>query len=154
MKSTLYTLYVFLFSLLMSHFATAQNERSSFTGTNRVMVALEGPLIRYDFVSKQMFVRHNKEAQRLECVIPVVSLLPLQDSVPPAMLYNVLFGAKYPQLLIRLHVPTQSAVPNDLLSATSNLTASVQIQGVTNETRVPVTFNTIDNTLYFTTALI
>ncbi|GHA60621.1 hypothetical protein [Pontibacter akesuensis] len=131
--------------------AFAQTDRGAYTGSNSIMVALEGPLSRYEYGSQQLLVRHNKNSQQLELILPVASLLPLNDSVPPAMAYHTLFGAKYPQLLINIHMPDQTLELVRAAASVQDYTASIQLQGVNNETRIPVAINRKENTIYFST---
>ena len=131
--------------------AFAQDERAPYTGNNTIIVALEGMGKRYDFISNQMLVRHNKERHTLECVLPVVSLVPLSDTIPPTMAYEVLFGAKYPELLISIAAPVQQSNTGQFDPATRNRTTTIRLQGVNNETIVPVAILADKNSFYFST---
>ncbi|ARS35252.1 hypothetical protein CA264_07260 [Pontibacter actiniarum] len=138
--------------LLPGFAASAQQERAPYTGSNRIFIALEGPTSRYEFSSNQMLVRHNKATQKLECILPVATLLPLNDSIPPAMAFEVLFGAKYPQLYINIDAPVQKISAGNLTPETIRRTTSIGLQGVNNETVVPVAFTSENNSLYFSTS--
>ncbi|GAB3539047.1 hypothetical protein GCM10027443_35140 [Pontibacter brevis] len=145
---------VFLGLLLLPLFSLevlAQDEREPYTGNNTIVVALEGIGQRYEFVSNQMMVRHNKATHRLECVLPVASLVPLNDTIPPAMAYEVLFGAKYPELRIMIEAPEQQANTGRFTPANRGCTTSISLQGVNNETIIPVSFLPENNTFYFST---
>lgn len=149
---TSYTCILLLLCLTFtSTHALAQLNRGPYTGSNSIMVALEGPLTRYEYGSKQMLVRHNKASQQLELILPVATLLPLNDSVPPSMAYHTLFGAKYPELLINIHMPDQTLDQVRSAASVQNYTVSIQLQGVNNETRIPVAINRQENTIYFST---
>ncbi|GAA4436123.1 hypothetical protein GCM10023188_28840 [Pontibacter saemangeumensis] len=144
-------LYLILLYPLLCLDAFAQDERAPYTGNNTIIVALEGMGKRYDFISNQMLVRHNKERHTLECVLPVISLVPLNDTIPPAMAYEVLFGAKYPELLISIAAPVQQSNTGQFDPATRNRTTTIRLQGVNNETVVPVAFLADKNSFYFST---
>ena len=138
-----------LLALLCNTTAVAQIERTSYTGNNRVVVALEGPFSRYEFTSQQMLVRYNKEAQVLECILPVETLIPLNDTIPADMAFDVLFGAKYPQLYIDIAAPVQKISAGNLTPETIRRTATIGLQGVRNNTVLPVAFTSENNSLYF-----
>lgn len=144
----------FLLLLLLPFFGTqvlAQAEREPYTGNNTILVALEGIGQRYEFVSNQLLVRHNKATNRLECILPVATLVPLNPTVPPAMAYEVLFGAKYPELYIMIEAPEQQANTGRFTPANRGRTTSINLQGVNNETTIPVAFLPENNTFYFST---
>jgi hypothetical protein len=125
----------------------------SYTGNNRILVTLEGVGQRYEFISEHLLVRHNKDTQRLECILPVSSLVPLNDTIPAAMAYEVLFGAKYPEMLIGIEAPVQqfSGGRFEPATITMNRSTSIRLQGVNNDTIIPVAFLPDRNTLYFST---
>jgi len=131
--------------------ASAQNERAPYTGNNTIIVALEGIKHRYEFISNQLLVRHNEETHALECVLPIASLVPLNDTIPPGMAYEVLFGAKYPELLISIAAPEPQVSTGRYSPGTTERTTSINMQGVNNETVIPIAFLTDKNTFYFST---
>lgn len=131
--------------------AVAQEERTPYTGNNSIIVALEGVDQRYEFISNQLLVRHNKARNTLECILPVSTLVPLNDTTPPAMAYEVLFGAKYPELLISIAAPEQQANTGLLNPASANRTTTIILQGVNNETVIPVAILSDKSTFYFST---
>lgn len=147
-----YILHLLLLLLpLVSLEALAQKEREPYTGNNTIVVVLEGIGQRYEFISKQLLVRHNKNTHRLECILPVASLVPLNDTTPPAMAYEVLFGAKYPELRIMIEAPEQQANTGRFTPANRGRTTSINLQGVNNETVIPVAFQPENNNFYFST---
>ncbi|MCX2741805.1 hypothetical protein [Pontibacter anaerobius] len=153
MQIKLYLLYLLLlFPLLFpASDATAQRNREPYTGNNRVLLALDGYAGRYQFISEQVLVRYNKDLQQLECVVPVETLVPLHDSIPQNMAYEVLFGAVYPQLYITLAAPVQQINAGSLSPETRRLSAAVRIQDVTDDTVVPVSFVPENNSFHFST---
>lgn len=152
MKKNLSYLFLILLLLPLSSLqCLAQEIREPYTGNNTIMVVLEGIGQRYEFISNQLLVRHNKNTHRLECVLPVASLVPLNDTTPPAMAYEVLFGAKYPELYIMIEAPEQPAGTGRFTPANRGRTTSINLQGVNNETIIPVAFQPEKNTFYFST---
>ncbi|WP_147383249.1 hypothetical protein [Pontibacter oryzae] len=129
----------------------AQQGPAAYTGSNRIIIALEGPTSMYEFMSRQMIVRHNKATQKLECVIPVSTLIPLNDTIPADMAFEVLFGAKYPQLYLNIDAPLQIISSGNLTPETVKRIISIGLQGVNNESAIPVAFTTENNALYFST---
>lgn len=145
---------IFLILLLLPLFSLktqAQENRAPYTGNNTIVVALEGIGQRYEFVSKQLLVRHNKATHKLECVLPIASLVPLHSTTPPAMAYDVLFGAKYPELYIMIEAPEQQASTGRFTPANRSRTTSINLQGVNNETIIPVAFQPDKDTFFFST---
>lgn len=141
-----------LVCLIPTMYAQAQDDRTNYTGNNTIMVSLEGLDQRYEFISKQMLVRLNKKTQTIECVLPVASLLPVRAGIPPAMAYEVLFGAKYPELVISIWLPTRNAGTTSLTPFNEDRTASITLQGVNNETVIPVAvLPDADQAVYFST---
>lgn len=144
----------FLILLLLPMFSTdilAQEEREPYTGNNTIVVALEGIGQRYEFVSNQLLVRLNKMTNRVECILPVSTLIPLDPAVPPTMAYEVLFGAKYPELIIMIEAPEQQANAGRYTPLNRGRTTSINLQGVNNETTIPVAFLPENDNFYFST---
>ncbi|TPE46028.1 hypothetical protein [Pontibacter mangrovi] len=128
----------------------AQQNKTPYTGNNRVLVTLEGETGLYQFSSEQMLVRYNKQTQQLECLLPVSTLVPLQDTIPASMAYEVLYGAKYPQLLLTMKAPEQLINAGGFAPITMPRTVAVNLQGVLNETVIPVGFTSEKDVLFFT----
>lgn len=150
----IYILRIFFFALLSSLFsaqAIAQDEREPYTGNNTILIAFEGQGQRYEFKSEQMLVRHNRDRHTLECVVPVATLVPLNDTIPPAMAYEVLFGAKYPELLISIAAPDEQLNAAVFVPSTTNRTTTIVLQGINNETVVPIAILSDKNSFYFST---
>lgn len=152
MKRYLRLLLLLPLFLLLCLPARAQFENGPYTGSNRIIIALEGPTSRYEFVSQQLLVRYNKNTQQVECMLPVQSLVPLNDSIPANMAYDVLFGARYPQLFINIAAPVEKISSGSLVPETIDRTTSVGLQGVNNETVIPVAFTSENNALFFSTS--
>lgn len=133
--------------------ATAQRNRSPYTGSNRVLLTLDGLTGRYEFMTTQALVRYNKDTQQLECILPVETFLPLQDTIPADMAYEVLFGAKYPQVFISLAAPVQKINAANLGTETIRRKTAIRLQNVTQSIELPVSFSSESTSVYFTTTL-
>ena len=139
-----------LFSLTLSLAATAQAQRP-YTSNNYITVVLESPNGRYEFKSPELLVRYNRMTDQLECSVLINSLLPTSDTVPPGMAYEVLYGAKFPELTFLIDVPEEiissaKPYPEPLRQRTY-----ITLQGITNQTRIPVVFAPDRNSLSFGT---
>ncbi|WP_299757378.1 hypothetical protein [uncultured Pontibacter sp.] len=139
--------------LLLTTTVSAQRNRNAYTGNNSVLVTLDGFTNRYEFKSEQTLVRYNKDTQQIECIIPVETLLPLRDTIPPSMAYDVLFGAVHPQIFISFAAPTQQINAANLSPENVNLKTYVRLQEVTNSLAAPVIFTPESTALHFSTTL-
>ena len=130
---------------------STESSSCSTSGNNTILITLEGQSQRYEFKSDQMLVRHNRDRHTLECVVPVATLVPLNDTIPPAMAYEVLFGAKYPELLISIAAPDEQLNAAVFVPSTTNRTTTIVLQGINNETVVPIAILSDKNSFYFST---
>jgi hypothetical protein len=155
MEKNLRLLYLLLLLtlLLSAPEAAGQRNRTPYTGSNRVLLTLDGHAAPYEFVSDQMLVRYNKDLQQLECVLSLETLVPLQDTIPQNMAFDVLFGARYPQLYITMAAPEQQINAGNLGSETFRRKAVVQLQSITRDVVVPISFSPESSSLYFSTTL-
>ncbi|WP_266205405.1 hypothetical protein [Pontibacter kalidii] len=155
MKRNLHLLYLLLLLplLLSATDAAAQRTRTPYTGSNRVLLTLDGHTSPYEFMSDQLLVRYNKDLQQLECILPVETLVPLQDTIPQNMAYDVLFGARYPQLYITIAAPEQQINAGNLSPETIRRKIAVQLQNTTQDMVVPISFSPESASLYFSTSL-
>ena len=67
------------------------------------------------------------------------------------MAYEVLFGAKYPELLISIAAPEAQLNAAVFVPATMNRTTTIVLQGINNETVVPIAILSDKNSFYFST---
>lgn len=155
MKLKLRLLYLLLLLplLLASETASAQRIRTPYTGSNRILLTLDGDSTRYEFLSDQLLVRYNKDLQILECILAVETLLPLQDTIPQNMAYEVLYGARYPQLYISMAAPVTQINASNLNPEALRRKVEVRLQNTTRTMEVPVSFMPENTSLYFTTTL-
>lgn len=114
--------------------------RELYTSENFVMISFEGLNGMLEYGSNDLQVRYNKATQRIECRIPVNSLFALNDTVPAELAYDVLFGAKYPDLLVFIDATSQIVNSPNLNAEPKMQRATVELQGKPNETRIPVVF--------------
>ncbi|WP_139307873.1 hypothetical protein [Pontibacter flavimaris] len=155
MERNLRLLYLLLLLplLLSAPDVVGQRNRTPYTGSNRVLLTLDGHSAPYEFVSDQMLVRYNKDLQQLECVLSLETLVPLQDTIPQNMAFDVLFGARYPQLYITMAAPERQINAGNLGSETIRRKTAVQLQSVTRDLVVPISFSPESSSLYFSTTL-
>ncbi|MEJ8755478.1 hypothetical protein WG947_00600 [Pontibacter sp. H259] len=129
------------FSCIVFFSASASAQvRQPFTGNNIITVVLESPQGRYEFKSPDLLVRYNKNTEQLECSLLVNSLKPTSDTIPASMAYDVLYGAKFPELVFFIDVPEEiirrgTPYPEPLSQRTN-----ITLQGITNQTQIPVVF--------------
>ncbi|MBC5991377.1 hypothetical protein [Pontibacter cellulosilyticus] len=138
-------LLLFTFSFSKSQAQT----RANYTSDNRVTVTLYGVTQPYTFTSDEMLVRYNNTTQKLECIINIATLLPANDSTPPTMAYDVFFGAKYPDLLMYIDAPVEKINGSNLFPGNINKTTTINLQGVANQTRIPLALAADRNAIVF-----
>lgn len=144
------TTLAFLFALALPD-ANAQS-RANYTSDNRVIVTLYGVTQPYTFTSNELLVRYNNTTQKLECILDVATLLPTAPTTPPTMAYDVLFGAKYPDLLLYIDAPVEKVNGSRLNPGSINKTTTVQLQGVANQTTIPLALAADRNAIVFNTS--
>jgi hypothetical protein len=130
--------------------AFAQSE-GNFTGDNRVFLTLDGITRPYTFTSDQLLVRYNKTTQKVECILDIATLYPTEVGTPPTMAYDVLFGAKYPELTLLIDAPVEKLNAKNLYSEILEKKSTISFQGVSNQTTVPVAFTPDKNSFIFST---
>ncbi len=134
---------------LSSH-SEAQS-RQPYTSSNYITIVLESPYGRYEFKSEQLLVRYNRLTEQLECSVLINSLLPTSDTIPPAMAYDVLYGAKFPEFIFQIDVPDDIINSGKPYPEPLRQRTYITLQGITNQTRIPVVFAPDRNTLTFGT---
>ncbi|MCC9135999.1 hypothetical protein ACFSKU_16130 [Pontibacter silvestris] len=150
------TLCIFSTLLLffICHQTQAQSRVSAYTGSNTIIVNLEGKTGPYQYSSKDLLVRYNKATQKIECVLNLGSLYPTNENVPPTMAYDVLYGAKYPDLVLLIDAPAEKANASNntnIYPESLGKKTSISLQGITNQTVIPVLFTPDRNTIFFST---
>ena len=126
--------------------------RANYTSDNKVFVTLDGKTQAYTFTSNEMLVRYNSTTQKLECILNVATLLPANDSIPPNMAYDVFFGAKYPDLLFYIDAPVEKINGSKLYPGSINKTTTISLQGVSNQTVIPLAVTADRNAIVFNTS--
>ncbi|MBF9254682.1 hypothetical protein I2I11_15360 [Pontibacter sp. 172403-2] len=143
-------LLVFLFCL--SARQTSAQTNMAYTSDNTILITLEGTGQPYVFTSDNLLVQYNQTTHRLECILDVSTLVPASDTAaPPAMAYEVLYGAKYPELSLEIDVPLDQVSGQDIERASVPRVTTVKLQGVSNETVIPVVFTPDNQSLLFST---
>lgn len=139
-----------LFVLTIPH--THAQPRANYTSDNKVIVTLYGVKQPYTFTSNEMLVRYNSTTQKLECILDVATLFPVTPATPPTMAYDVLFGAKYPDLLLYIDAPVEKVNGSRLYPGSINKTTTVNLQGVANQTTIPLALTSDRNAIVFNTS--
>ncbi|NEM97825.1 hypothetical protein [Pontibacter burrus] len=138
--------------LLLGSTATINAQTSQpFTGKNIITVVLESPGGRYEFQSHELLVRYNRSTEQLECSVLINSLRPLNDTIPSNMAYDVLYGARLPELDFLIDVPKDMISSTRTFGEPQNQRTTITLQGNTNQLKIPVVFATDKNTMSFGT---
>ncbi|MER2998278.1 hypothetical protein [Pontibacter populi] len=144
-------LLLYLIVLLVTVAEASAQTRTSYTANNYITIVLESPNGRYEFKSPSLLVRYNRLTDQLECSVLINSLLPTSDTVPPTMAYDVLYGAKFPEFTFEIDVPEDIISSERPYPEPLNQRTYITLQGITNQTRVPVVFAPDRNRLSFGT---
>ncbi|WP_439883186.1 hypothetical protein ACSX1A_08430 [Pontibacter sp. MBLB2868] len=145
--------YFLMLPLLLLLYAPANAQtNAAYTSDNRVFITFDGITKPYTFTSDQLLVRYNKNTQKIECILDLATLYPAHDTIPPTMAYDVFFGAKYPDLLFYIDAPVEKLNASNLYSETLEKKTTVNIQGVANQTTIPVAFLPERDSFIFSTS--
>ncbi|HEY4651475.1 MAG TPA: hypothetical protein VIG72_08670 [Pontibacter sp.] len=142
----------FLLLFVGSGYPPAQAQtRQPFTGRNLITVTLEGAKGRYEFRSQDLLVRYNRATEQLECSVLVNSLLPASDTIPAGMVYDVLYGARFPEFTFVIDVPKEIVNGGRTYAEPIRRRTSITLQGTTNEKNIAVVFAPEKNRITFGT---
>lgn len=130
----------------------AQESRIPYTSNNNILISFEGQGGTYDFASGKMLVRYNENTRRLECLLPLVSLQAANDSTPIAMVHDVFFSSRYPDIYIEIEAPVEQINAGNRSRQTFNSRMYLNIQGINKEIVVPVTFTPDRNMILFSSS--
>lgn len=150
-KSILYLLPVFCL-VMLANSARAQQHRIPFTANNTIQISLEGERSTYDFQSTKMLVRFDQTTRKLECLLPIENLLPANDSSPVAMVQDIFFASRYPELFVEIEAPIEQINAGNRNRQTLNSRVFINIQGIIKEMVIPVTFTPDRNAITFSTS--
>ncbi|NDK55471.1 hypothetical protein [Pontibacter fetidus] len=139
-----------IFMLAFNSVASAQAQRA-YTSNNYITIVLEGPKGRYEFKSQDLLVRYNRLTDQLECSVMVNSLAPTSDTIPASMAYEVLYGAKFPEFAFQIDVPEEIISSGKPYPEPLTQRTYITLQGITNQTRIPIVFAPDRNRLSFGT---
>lgn len=140
-----------LLLLLCSTATIKAQTQQPFTGKNIITVVLESPDGRYEFQSRDLLVRYNRSTEQLECSVLINSLRPVSDTIPANMAYDVLYGAKFPELAFLIDVPKDMISSTRTFGEPQNQRTTITLQGNTNQQKIPVVFAPDKNTISFGT---
>lgn len=150
-KTLLYNSVLVLLFFLSSLIVNAQSN-SNYTSDNKVMVKLYGIDQAYTFHSDDLLVRYNKTTQKLECILNIATLVPLNDTIPANMAYDVFFGAKFPDLLLYIDAPIEKINGSNLYPGSINKVTTISLQGISKQTTTPITLMASRNAIVFNTS--
>jgi hypothetical protein len=150
-KNLLLSIICLLVIMVFSVEEARAQTRTNYTANNYITVVLESPNGRYEFKSPSLLVRYNRLTDQLECSVLINSLLPTSDTIPPTMAYEVLYGAKFPELTFEIDVPEDIISSERPNAEPLNQRTYITLQGITNQTRVPVVFAPDRNRISFGT---
>jgi hypothetical protein len=114
--------------------------REQYTGSNVILIGLESAKGLLEYRSDRLQVRYNKENSKIECRLPVSSIYPLSDTIPPEMAYQVFFGSKYHEVIFFIDAPADIINSPRINTEPQMRTAYIELQGTMNEKKVPVVF--------------
>lgn len=138
------------FTFAFNTYADAQARRP-YTSNNYITIVLESPNGRYEFKSQDLLVRYNRLTDQLECSVMINSLAPTSDTIPAGMAYEVLYGAKFPEFAFQIDVPEEIISSGKPYPEPLTQRTYITLQGITNQTRIPVVFAPDRNRLSFGT---
>ncbi|MBD1395926.1 hypothetical protein H9Q13_02010 [Pontibacter sp. JH31] len=141
-----------LLLLLATWAARAQQNRIPYTSNNTILISMEGEKGTYDFSSGKMLVRYNENTKKLECLLPLSNLLPANDSTPIAMVQEVFFASRYPDIYLEIEAPVEKINAGTRARQTINSRIFINIQGINREMVRPVTFTPDRNMITFSSS--
>jgi len=151
-KLLLHTLYLLIILLFLPGKPINAQTNTAYTSGNTILATLEGITKPFVFTSDQLLVQYNQNTRKLECILNVATLLPVSDTAaPPAMAYEVLYGAKYPELYFEIDMSSDQVSSPNLDRESILLPAKIRLQGVANETVIPVIISPDKQSLLFST---
>ncbi|MFD2245179.1 hypothetical protein [Pontibacter ruber] len=145
-------LFCLLFLLMAtSPFAFSQS-REPFTSNNTIFITIEGFKSNYDFASKNLLVRYNKDTKKLECLLAFSSLIAANDSTPIVMAQDLFYTSRYPELYIEIEAPVEQINARNMAVNTKNSRFVMSLQGVPLEMTVPVQYTPEEQAITFSTS--
>lgn len=136
----IFGLLLMLFTLCICSLQANAQARQQYTGSNVILIGLESAKGIIDYRSDNLQVRYNEETQKIECRLPVNTLYALNDTVPANMAYNVLFGSKYPDVILLIDAPAEIINAPRVNAEPQLRRTTIVLQGTINETKIPVVF--------------
>jgi hypothetical protein len=146
-------LHIFLlfFFLNLVHPATAQT-RQHYTGSNIVLVGLESVDGILEFASDNLQVRYIQETKQIECRLPVATLYNLNPAISSDLAYEVLYGAKFPEIIFYINAPNEILNSPRINQDPKQSGVTIEFQGTPNETRIPVMFASEKGVIIFSSS--
>ncbi|MFT2011238.1 hypothetical protein ACMA1I_21385 [Pontibacter sp. 13R65] len=131
-----------LITLLLLFVATITNAQRNvtYTNDNSIFITIEGDTSLYEYSSRDMLVRYNQNTQKIECVINVASLLPLNNYSPAVIPQDIFFVANYPELLIEIEAPEEKINAGNLYTERVEKGIGLFIHNIPVNLTAPVVF--------------
>jgi hypothetical protein len=145
-------LFCLLFLLTTLPHAAFPQARIAYTSNNTIFITIEGFKSNYDFASKKLLVRYNKETRKLECVLPFNTLVVANDSTQIIMAQDIFYTSRYPDLIIEIEAPVDRINAGDMSVNTKNSRFIMFVQGMPLEMTAPVQFTPDEQAITFSTS--
>lgn len=147
-----HTLYLLVILFCLPGQRASAQTNTTYTSDNTILITLEGIKQPYVFTSNNLLVQYNQSTRKLECILDVSTLIPASDTAAlPAMAYEVLYGAKYPELYLEIDMPSDQVSGRGMNRESVSRVTTIRLQGVSNETVIPVVFTPDNQALLFST---
>ncbi|MDX5347775.1 MAG: hypothetical protein LPK19_11065 [Hymenobacteraceae bacterium] len=143
-------IYKFLFFIGLL-FCTITAQAQVYTADNTVRIYIEGTDQLYEYTSDKLMVRLNDETQKIECILPIESLVPANVLSPQVLAYDVFFEQKYPLFQFQFNAPIETLNKQNLNSEPMQLTGKVQFQGRDGDQIFPTVFMPYEESFSFRT---
>ncbi|TXK26976.1 hypothetical protein FVR03_21345 [Pontibacter qinzhouensis] len=87
-----------------------------------------------------MLVRYNENTKKIECIINVASLLPVNNFSPAVIPQDIFFVANYPELYIEIDAPEEKINAGNLYTERLNQSIGLSIHNTPVNLMAPVAF--------------
>ncbi|WP_187264610.1 hypothetical protein [Pontibacter beigongshangensis] len=112
----------------------------TYTNDNSIFITIEGDSSLYEYSTSEMLVRYNENTQKIECIIHVASLLPLNNYSPAVLPQDIFFAANYPELHIQIEAPEEKINAGNLYTERLDRGIGMFIQNMPVNITAPVVF--------------
>jgi hypothetical protein len=145
-------LFGLLFLLITLPRAAFSQTSVPYTSNNTIFITIEGFNSNYDFASKKLLVRYNKEIRKLECVLPFNTLVAANDSTPIVMAQDIFYASRFPELIVEIEAPVDRINAGDMSVSTKDSRFIMYVQGIPLEMTAPVQYTPDEKAITFSTS--